>query len=196
MLATSMSGRASKALLSLAPPLTSIGAQFMYSSGAPDIFENQVQAKVALPLGMLSGSSKLYSFTVPSTPGQPPSMDLMTLKTEFSVGSVSIVTDSWQEPPPWTAVPLNLIVCCSPTAMVFILDTLNPRFDLHGNCDLVMGPLSILSTLYGTGDSMMIWALTEAKNAAAATMVDRIDMMVVMSFRSCNDSVFKECDKN
>jgi hypothetical protein len=103
-----------------------MGAQFMYSSGAPDIFENQVQAKVALPLGMLSGSSKLYSFTEPSTPGHPPSIDLMTLNTEFSVGAVSMVTDSWQEPPPWTAVPLNLIVCCFPTAMLFMVDTVKP----------------------------------------------------------------------
>jgi hypothetical protein len=80
--------------------------------------------------------------------------------------------------------------------MLFIVDTVNPFCDLQGNCDLVMGLLSILSTLYGTGDSMMMWALIEAKSAAAATMVDRIDMMVVMSFRSCNDCLFKECDKN
>ena len=126
MFATSMSGSSLKADWSLAPPVTSMGAQFMYNSGAPDILENQVQAKVALPLGILSGSSNWYSFVVPSTPGHPPSIDLMTLKTEFAVGSVSMVTDSWQDPPPWTAVPLNLIVCCEPTAMLFMVETVNP----------------------------------------------------------------------
>jgi hypothetical protein len=55
MLAMSMSGSASNPVVSLAPPVTSIGAQFMYISGPPLISENQVQAKVAFPVGMLSG---------------------------------------------------------------------------------------------------------------------------------------------
>jgi len=55
MLAIAMSGRALKAVVSLAPPVTVIGAQFMYISGPPLKTENQVQANVALPLGMLAG---------------------------------------------------------------------------------------------------------------------------------------------
>lgn len=153
--ATSMSGSALKPDLSLAPPVTSIGAQFMYISGPPLSLANQVQANVALPLGMLDGSSK-SKVEGPSTPGQPPSMLLMTLKTELAVGSVSVVMLSWHEPPPWTALPLKLRVCFSPTAMEFILDTVKPRLDLQGNWAAVMGPLSTLSTLYGTGDCMII----------------------------------------
>ena len=52
--------------------------------------------------------------SVPTFPGlvegQPPSMDLMTLKTESLVGGVSVVSEIWQEPPPWVACPWKLIV--------------------------------------------------------------------------------------
>jgi hypothetical protein len=99
MLATSISGSALKAVLSLEPPETVIGAQFIYISGPPLSLANHVQANVAFPLGMLSGSSK-SNVKGPSTPGQPPSMLLITLKTELAEGSVSVVTLSWQEPPP------------------------------------------------------------------------------------------------
>lgn len=125
-LATSMSGSASNAVLSLAPPVTSMGAQFMYISGTPLSLENQVQAKVAFPFGILAGSSKSYDCACESTPGHPPSIDLMTLNTEFAVGSVSNVTLSWQDPPPWTALPESSIVCFSPTAIAFMVETVNP----------------------------------------------------------------------
>jgi hypothetical protein len=49
-----------------------------------------------------------------------------------------------------------------------------------------MGPLSSLSTLYGTGDCMIMWALAETMKAATE-MIDRIDMLMMGIFRSCND---------
>jgi hypothetical protein len=100
------------------------------------------------------------------------------LKTELAVGSISKDTESWQLPPPWTAEPESSIVFFSPTFIWFILETLKPFWDLQGNWALVIGLLSILSTLYGTGDFMMTWALAVARMAAAATMVDRKNMMV------------------
>lgn len=55
-----MSGSASNSVLSPAPPETEMGAQNMYNSGWPLSFENHVQENVALPLGMLDGSTKSY----------------------------------------------------------------------------------------------------------------------------------------
>lgn len=88
MFATNISGSWSNLDVSLAPPETAMGAQFMYISGAPLSLENQVQAKVTFPLGMLSGISKVSEVS-PSTTGQPPSKLLITLNLEFAVGSGS-----------------------------------------------------------------------------------------------------------
>jgi len=49
--------------------------------------------------------------------GQPPSMEWMTIHLEFLVAGLSVVREIWQEPPPWTAVPLKERVCCWPMAM-------------------------------------------------------------------------------
>ena len=99
MLATNMSGSWSNLDVSLAPPETVTGAQFIYSSGPPLSLENQVHARVTCPFGMLSGILKLKSLG-PSMPGQPPSMDMMTLNLELAVGTLSVVMLSWQLPPP------------------------------------------------------------------------------------------------
>jgi hypothetical protein len=107
-----MSGRASKPVLSVAPPVTVMGAQFIYISGRPLSFENQVHANVAFPLGISFGSVKSKVEVAASRPGQAPSMDLITLNLELGVGLVSRVMESWQLPPPWTAAPLNEMVCC------------------------------------------------------------------------------------
>jgi len=52
--------------------------------------------------------------SVPTLPGlvegQPPSMVLMTLKTESLVGGVSVVSETWHDPPPWVAWPWKLMV--------------------------------------------------------------------------------------
>lgn len=99
MLATNMSGSWSNLDVSLAPPVTVTGAQFMYSSGPPLSLENQVQARVTCPFGMLSGILKLnWSGWV--VPGHPPSIDMMTLNLELAVGTLSVVMLSWQLPPP------------------------------------------------------------------------------------------------
>jgi hypothetical protein len=79
--------------------------------------------------------------------------------------------------------------CFSPTAIEFIVETVKPRLDLHGNWSAVIGALSILSALYGTGDFMIMWALAVAKMAAAPMMVDRKDMMLEVEVMiSYNDS--------
>ena len=99
MLATNMSGSWSNWDVSLAPPVTVTGAQFMYNSGPPLSRENQVHASVTCPFGMLSGSLKL-NCSGAVVPGQPPSMDMMTLNLELAVGTLSVVMLSWQLPPP------------------------------------------------------------------------------------------------
>jgi len=105
MLATNMFGRASYADVSRvsryssrleAPPDNVTGAQFMYISRFP-ILLNQVQARVAFPVGMSVGTVKLYvsgstaSALLPLFPltpliGQPPSMEWMTFHVLLVVG--------------------------------------------------------------------------------------------------------------
>jgi len=180
MLATNMSGSWSKAEVSLAPPVTVTGAQFMYSSGPPLRRENHVHARVTWPLGTLSGILNLKG-KGSVTPGQPPSMDMMTLNLEFAVGVLSVVTESWQLPPPWIAEPLKDRVCSSPTFMLFMVETVNPRLILQGYCSAVIGALSSLSTLNGTGLCMIIWAFADAKRkAAAAVNAVRRDMVKIV----------------
>jgi hypothetical protein len=140
---------------------------------------------------MLSGISKLKVDASAAVPGHPPSIVLMTLKVVSAVGDWVKATDSWQSPPLWTAVPLKLMVCCSPTAMAFVFEIVKPFWDLQGNCEAVMGLLSILSTLYGTGESIMMWAEDKAKRAVAAKRVDLKDMMIMLE--SYNDKLLKEC---
>lgn len=93
MLAVNMSGRALKAAWSramrslrlLEPPVSVTGAQFMYISRFPTLL-NQVQARVALPVGRVVGIVKLYvsgSMALALSPlfpamffmGQPPMME-------------------------------------------------------------------------------------------------------------------------
>ena len=52
-------------------------------------------------------------------PGQPPSMLLMTTHFVSFVGSLSVVKEIWQLPPPCVAEPRKLIVCGDPIAMEF-----------------------------------------------------------------------------
>ena len=54
--------------------------------------------------------------------GHPPSILSMTCHEVDAVGALSLVTASWQEPPPCTAEPVNDRVCVSPIAMVVLLD--------------------------------------------------------------------------
>src|SRR3569833_3295043 len=101
----------------------------MYISRSP-ILLNQVQAMVPLPLGILGGMVNSYSYgsgTPASLPmlfvcfcvGQPPSIDLITFQTECRVGWVLYVIETWQEPPPWTAWPVNVNLLVEPRVYMF-----------------------------------------------------------------------------
>ena len=63
--------------------------------------------------------------------GQPPMMEWMTIHLEFLVAGLSVVRETWQEPPPCTAPPINLSVCLEPIGM---LVTVPPELlvALHG----------------------------------------------------------------
>ena len=63
--------------------------------------------------------------------------------------------------------------------MGFIVETVKPFWDLQGYCDFEIGPLSILSTLYGTGDFIVTCAFAIASRAVAAKM-DWKDMLVTV----------------
>lgn len=78
----------------------SIGAQFIYISRLPTLL-NHVQARVALPVGKVSGMAKcsasgtgILTLSPPLLPamfiiGQPPSTEWITLKVLLAVGSRS-----------------------------------------------------------------------------------------------------------
>ena len=112
-------------LVLLLPPVTVMGAQFMYISRLP-MRLNQVHAMVYSPGVTPSGTVKVYLLAlVPSglggrlpplvvLLGQPPTMEWTTKKCESLVGVLSVVRDTWQEPPPWTAEPLNERVWVEP----------------------------------------------------------------------------------
>ena len=100
----------------LDPPVTVTGAQFMYISRLPT-WLNQVQAREylpgAMPCGMLNWKveAPLPLGSSPRLPsvfaGQPPSMLWMTCHLDDAVGARSVVRLIWQEPPPWTALPVK-----------------------------------------------------------------------------------------
>ena len=130
-------------------PVTVTGAQFMYISRLP-MRLNQVQAMVYSPGETPSGTVKVYLLAlVPSgfagrlpslvvLLGQPPMMEWMTKKLESLVGALSVVRETWQEPPPWTAEPLKDRVWVEPMghslSTPFPLKVLAPRC-LHGKSD-------------------------------------------------------------
>jgi hypothetical protein len=45
----------------------------------------------------------------------------MTFHTDAGEGVLSVVTDSWQDPPPWTAVPVKLRIWAEPTDHSFMV---------------------------------------------------------------------------
>ncbi len=108
-LATKISGsvcRPAEALVpadraKLPPPSITTWAQFIYISRFP-IRLNHDQAKSAGPEGAAAGTVKAYS----DFRGQPPTMDLITLK----VAPWSYDSDSWHEPPWCLAPPVTDIV--------------------------------------------------------------------------------------
>src|SRR6266700_1305335 len=101
MLATNISGSFSMTELSLPPPVTMIGAQFMYISRLPTLL-NHVHARVYCPFGMPLGivnwktaapSPSALGLRFPVTfEGQPPIMLWITFHWLFFVGFWSKVT--------------------------------------------------------------------------------------------------------
>ena len=113
------------------PAETLMEAQFMYISRVPTLL-NHVQASVyapgSMPCGIvylyLSGSPVVFggpvSGKLPAAPlaGQPLMIEWMTIHFESFVAGVSLVKEIWQEPPPWTAEPLNDISSGAPMTML------------------------------------------------------------------------------
>ena len=99
--------------------------------------------------------------------GQPPSMEWMTIHLELLVAGVSVVRDTWHDPPPWTAWPVKESFCEAPMA---ILVTVPPVLvvDLHGKSD-PSGARGLLSGLpYGGGVAMTMWPWAVAARRATA----------------------------
>jgi len=121
-LAMNMSGSLLKAVLSLAPPVIVMGAQFIYISRLP-ILLNHVHASVDSPLGTSLGMLKLKVAGSVPVVGHPPTIEWMTLKLDCAFGCLSRLMLIWQDPPACGALPMKLRDCCWSTAMLFICVT-------------------------------------------------------------------------
>jgi hypothetical protein len=62
---------------------------------------------------VLAASPEIFS--VASAAGQFPSVDRMTIHSEFLVGGESDVILTWHDPPPWVAPPWKLRLFGAPT---------------------------------------------------------------------------------
>lgn len=170
----------SEVSLLLDPPVTLMDAQFMYISRLPTLL-NQVHARVYAPGAMPSGIAKLYvsgsgadaELSPPRLPatflaGQPPSIEWMTIHLELFVAGVSVVRETWHDPPPCTDSPKKESFCGAPMAMSV---TVAPELlvALHGKFEpsAMRGLLSGLPYGGGVAMTMCPWAV-EAKKAMTA----------------------------
>ena len=110
-----------------------------------------------------------------SLAGQPPSIERMTIHLELFVAGVSVVRETWHEPPPWTDSPKKESFCEAPIAM---LVTVPPELlvALHGKFEpsAMRGLLSGLP--YGGGVAMIMWPWVVVMNRARAKK-ERMDMI-------------------
>lgn len=106
---------------------------------------------------MPEGSS--LRFPAPSA-GHPPTIEWMTSHLEALVGFLSLLIDTWQEPPPWVAPPLNASVCGTPIGMTFLAfsTSYTPGRCLQGKSDpdASRGLLLIVDAPKGTGEVIIM----------------------------------------
>ena len=99
----------------------------------------------------------------------------MTIHLEFFVAGVSVVRETWHEPPPWTDSPKKDSFCEAPIA---ILVTVPPELlvALHGKFDpsALRGLLSGLP--YGGGVAMIMWPWAVETSRARAEK-ERMEMI-------------------
>lgn len=136
--------------------------------------------------------------------GQPPSMDLMTCHLESLVGIVSLVMETWHEPPPWVAPPSKpstLLEEPGATALFWVCRSgVKPAGNLQGKSAppasngfrLVSGSAKVK----GIGLVMMTWPLTVAERRArmaTACLEEMEKTMLMVKVFECDDVFGKEC---
>ena len=197
MAAKSVSLRGTSSRLLEPPPVTLMEAQFMYISRLPTLL-NQVQARVYAPGLMPAGMAKLYvsgsgaeaelsAPMLPATPlaGQPPSMEWMTIQVELLVAGLSVVSETWHDPPPWTdsprkesfwGAPMAMSVTVAPELLVALQGKLEPS--------AVRGLLSGLPYGGGVAMTMCPWAVVakRARTEAARTLLIECMSALEVSF--------------
>lgn len=69
--------------------------------------------------------------------GQPPMIEWMTIHLDSLVGCLSLVRETWHEPPPCVALPMNESVCLAPMGMMLLAPCTSkaPVRSLHGKSD-------------------------------------------------------------
>jgi len=173
------------------PPVIEIGAQFIYISRFPTLL-NQVQATTPVPVGKdegivngyVSGITAVALLPVlPVTPfwGHPPSIEWITFHTLSFVGFRSYVTDTWHEPPPWTAVPMNARLWVDPIGQLLLapsaLYTAGRCLQGKSEPSALRGKLSSVDLPKGTGEVISTWQLTSAASPRTESRVE-VYMMI------------------
>ena len=109
--------------------------------------------------------------------GHPPTIEWITCHLDCFVAGESFVSDTWQDPPPCTALPLKASSCGAPIAILFTgapagLIPLQGKFDPSGRRGLLSG------VPHGAGAVMTMWACDVAKAMVAAKRMVLIEDMM------------------
>lgn len=132
-----------------------------------------------MPVGIVklyvSGSGCVAESSAPRLPatpfaGHPPIMEWMTIHLELFVAGLSVVSETWHDPPPWTDSPRKESFCGAPIA---ILVTVPPELlvALHGKFEpsAFKGLLSGLPYGGGVAMTMCPWAVAARSATTEAT---------------------------
>ena len=79
----------------------------------------------------------------------------MTIHLELLVAGLSVVRETWHDPPPWTAPPVKESFCVEPIAM-FVTVPPVLLVDLHGKFEPSAARGLLLGLPYGGGVAMTI----------------------------------------
>ena len=109
--------------------------------------------------------------------GQPPIMEWMTIHLEVLVGALSVVSATWQEPPPWTALPVKERVWGAPIGMVFAVAGGGEVIPLHGKSLPSASRGEEFGEPKGAGVFMIMWPDTDPAEMAAATRAEEKCML-------------------
>ena len=95
-------------------------------------------------------------------------MEWMTIHFEDLVAGLSVVRETWQEPPPCTAAPLKERVCGEPMVME-VTEPPEVLVALQGKSEPSAARGEVDGSPYGGGEAMIMWVVPEEPSVMART---------------------------